>query len=125
MIDIGSYANILYFDAFKKLNMTKRNLTPMTSILIGFTGDAITPICVATLPMTFDDEPRTKTLMVPFKVVELPSAYNVIIGRPTLNKLRVVISSYHHSMKFPNSIGAREREEREYEAVAKAATYQP
>ncbi|RWV91559.1 hypothetical protein GW17_00046149 [Ensete ventricosum] len=47
---------------------------------------------------------RTKTLMVPFMVVDLPSAYNVIIKRPTLNKLRVVVSTYYRSMKFPTSI---------------------
>ncbi|RWW06931.1 hypothetical protein GW17_00029718 [Ensete ventricosum] len=80
----------------------------MTSTLIGFTGEAITQVDVATLPMTFDDEPRTKTFMVPFMVVELPSAYNVIIGRPTLNKLRAVISRYHRSIKFPTNVGPGE-----------------
>ncbi|RZS16969.1 hypothetical protein BHM03_00049055 [Ensete ventricosum] len=49
--------------------MTNRDLIPMTSTLTGFTGDAITPVGITTLPMTFDDEPRTKTFMV----VELPS----------------------------------------------------
>ncbi|RWV80941.1 hypothetical protein GW17_00057702 [Ensete ventricosum] len=79
MIDTGSSVDILYLDTFQKLGMTNRDLIPMTSTLIGFTGDVITPVGIATLPMTFDDEPRTKTLMVPFMVVELPSAYNVII----------------------------------------------
>ncbi|RZR79586.1 hypothetical protein BHM03_00005320 [Ensete ventricosum] len=74
----------------------------------GFTGDAITPVGIATLPMTFDDEPRTKTLMVHFMVVDLPSAYNVIIGRSTLNKLRAIVSIYHRSMKFPTSTGPGE-----------------
>ncbi|RZS27272.1 hypothetical protein BHM03_00060716 [Ensete ventricosum] len=63
MIDTGSSTDILYLDAFHKLGMTNRDLAPMTSTLIGFTGDAITPVGVATL-VTFDDEPRTKTLMV-------------------------------------------------------------
>ncbi|RRT37295.1 hypothetical protein B296_00043278 [Ensete ventricosum] len=97
MIDIGSSTAILYFDTFLKLGMTNHDLTPMTSTLTGFTGDEITPVGVATLPMTSDNEPRTKILMVPFMVVELPSAYNVSIGRPTLNKLRAVVSTYHRS----------------------------
>ncbi|RRT39648.1 hypothetical protein B296_00023280 [Ensete ventricosum] len=80
----------------------------MTSTLIGFTREAITQVDVATLLMTFDDEPRTKTFMVPFMVVELPSAYNVIIGRPTLNKLRAVVSTYHRSIKFPTNMGPGE-----------------
>ncbi|RWW75919.1 hypothetical protein BHE74_00016018 [Ensete ventricosum] len=108
MIDKGSSTDILYIDAFQNLGMTNRDLIPMTSTLIGFTRDAITPVGVATLPVTFDDEPRTKTFMVPFMVVKLPSAYNVIIGQPTLNKLRAIVSTFHRSMKFPTSTGLRE-----------------
>ncbi|RWW72476.1 hypothetical protein BHE74_00019720 [Ensete ventricosum] len=108
MIDIGSSVDILYLDAFQKLRMTNRDLIPMTSILIGFTSDTITPVGIATLPVTFGNKPRTKTLMVHFMVVDLPSAYNVIIGRLTLNKLRAVISTYHRSMKFPTSAGLGE-----------------
>ncbi|RRT43966.1 hypothetical protein B296_00024692 [Ensete ventricosum] len=55
MIDIGSSTDILYLDAFHKLGMTNRNLTPMTSTLTGFIGNAITPVRVATLPITFGD----------------------------------------------------------------------
>ncbi|RRT66359.1 hypothetical protein B296_00039428 [Ensete ventricosum] len=108
MIDIGSSADILYLDAFQKLGMTNWDLIPMTSTLTGFTRDVITPVDITTLPMTFDDELRTKTFMVPFMVVELPSANNVIIGRPTLNKLRAIYSTYHHNMKFPTSVGPGE-----------------
>ncbi|RRT54563.1 hypothetical protein B296_00038833 [Ensete ventricosum] len=108
MIDTRSFADILYLDVFHKLGMTNRDLILMTSTLTGFTSDAITLVGVATLLVTFDDEPRAKTLIVPFMVVDLPSAYNIIIGRPTLNKLRAVVSIYHRIMKFPTSAGPRE-----------------
>ncbi|RRT46512.1 hypothetical protein B296_00013985 [Ensete ventricosum] len=108
MIDIGSSVDLLYLDAFHKLRMTNQDLIPMTSTLTGFAGDAITPVGIATLPITFGDEPRTKILMVHFMVVDLPSAYNVIIERPTLNKQRTVVSTYHRSMKFPTSAGPGE-----------------
>ncbi|RWW32441.1 hypothetical protein GW17_00002887 [Ensete ventricosum] len=49
MIDIGSSVDILYLDAFQKLGMTNRDLIPMTSNLIGFIGDAITLVGIATL----------------------------------------------------------------------------
>ncbi|RZR93221.1 hypothetical protein BHM03_00021675 [Ensete ventricosum] len=81
--------------------MTNKDLTPMTLTLTGFTRDAISHVGVTTLPVTFGDEPRTKTLMV----VELPSAYT---GQPTLNKLREVLLTYHHNMKFSTSTGAGE-----------------
>ncbi|RZR82611.1 hypothetical protein BHM03_00009063 [Ensete ventricosum] len=83
MIDIGSSTNILYFDVFQKLGMIDKDLVPMTSTLTRFTGDAIAPLGVTTLPVTIKEEPRTKMLMVSFMVVKLPSAYNTIIGRPT------------------------------------------
>ncbi|RZR72125.1 hypothetical protein BHM03_00010435 [Ensete ventricosum] len=70
----------------------------MTFTLIGFTGDAIAPLGV-TIPVTIE-ESRTNTLMVPLMVVKLLSAYNAIIGHPTLNKLRAVVSMYHCTMKF-------------------------
>ncbi|RZS16638.1 hypothetical protein BHM03_00048660, partial [Ensete ventricosum] len=79
MIDIGSSADIFYFDALMKLDMTNRDLIPMASALTRFPWDAITPVGIATLPMTFGDESRTKILMDSFTVVELPSIYNVII----------------------------------------------
>ncbi|RRT77536.1 hypothetical protein B296_00028011 [Ensete ventricosum] len=41
-------------------------------------------------------------------VVKLPSTYNVIIGRLTLDKLRAGVSTYHQSMKFPTSAGVGE-----------------
>ncbi|RRT31974.1 hypothetical protein B296_00049408 [Ensete ventricosum] len=53
------------------------------------------------IPVTFGGEPKSKTLMVSFIVVKLPSAYNAIIGRPTLNRLRAVVSTYHRILKFP------------------------
>ncbi|RRT62593.1 hypothetical protein B296_00012627 [Ensete ventricosum] len=80
MIDTGSSIDILYFDTYLKLGMTNQDLNSMTSILTWLSRDTITPAGIATLLMTFSDEPRTKTLMVPFMVVELLSAYNMIIG---------------------------------------------
>ena len=45
--------------------------------------------------------------MVDFLLVDQPSAYNTIIGLPTLNTVRVALSTYHLAMKFPvgNLIG--------------------
>ncbi|RRT41456.1 hypothetical protein B296_00043701 [Ensete ventricosum] len=100
MIDIGSVADILYFEAFQKLGLTDQDLTPLTSMLIGFTGDSIAPLRTMTLPLTIGEEPHTKTLMVIFMVVDLPSAYNAIIGQPTLNKLRAVVSTFHRSVNL-------------------------
>jgi hypothetical protein len=43
--------------------------------------------------------------MVKFLLMDRSSAYNAIIGRTTLNELKVVMSSPHLSMKFPTAEG--------------------
>ncbi|RWW21570.1 hypothetical protein GW17_00014271 [Ensete ventricosum] len=77
----------------------------MTSSLTRFTGDSISPLGTTTHPVIVREEPRSKTLMVSFIVVRLPSTYNAILDCPTLNRLRVVVSMYHHVMKFLTRAG--------------------
>ncbi|RWV96469.1 hypothetical protein GW17_00040815 [Ensete ventricosum] len=100
MVDTRSSTDILYFDAFQKLGLTDGDLVPMTSTLTGFIEDAIAPLSITTLSVTVEKEPKTKTVMVSLMVVKLPSTYNAIIGRSTLNRLRVVVSTHHRTMKF-------------------------
>ena len=38
---------------------------------------------VVTLPLTLGEEPKTTTIMVDFVVVKVPSAYNVLLGKPS------------------------------------------
>ncbi|XP_058078628.1 uncharacterized protein LOC131226953 [Magnolia sinica] len=43
--------------------------------------------------------------MVDFLIVNVPSVHNVILGRPSLNAMRAVVSTYHLMMKFPTEGG--------------------
>ncbi|RWW65175.1 hypothetical protein BHE74_00027533, partial [Ensete ventricosum] len=108
MIDTGSSTDILYIDAFQKLGLTDRDLVTLTSTLTGFIGDFVSPLGATTISITFEGEPRSKTLMVSFMVVKLSSAYNAIIGRPTLNRLKAIVSTYHRILKFPTRAGVGE-----------------
>ncbi|XP_064937297.1 uncharacterized protein LOC135588878 [Musa acuminata AAA Group] len=108
MVDTGSSADILYFDAFQKLGLAKESMRPMGSALTGFTGDSISPLGAITLPLTLGIPPRSKTVMTTFLVVDLPTAYNAILGRPTLNKVRAVVSTYYQTIKFPTHAGVGE-----------------
>ena len=38
-------------------------------------------------------------------MVDVPSVYNVILGRPTLNQARAVVSTYNLVIKFPTPQG--------------------
>ncbi|XP_064941695.1 uncharacterized protein LOC135595106 [Musa acuminata AAA Group] len=108
MVDTGSSADILYFDAFQKLGLARESLIPMCSTLTGFMGDSISPLGAVTLPLTLGTPSRSKTVMTTFLVVDLPTAYNAILGRPTLNKVRAVVSTYYQTIKFPTRAGVGE-----------------
>ncbi|KAL8543080.1 hypothetical protein ACS0TY_003819 [Phlomoides rotata] len=34
-------------------------------------------------------------------IIDVPSSYNVILGRPSLNVFQAVVSTFHMKMKFP------------------------
>ena len=68
--------------------------------LVGFSGEKVHPEGFVTLHLTLGTQPKTRTIKVDFLVVNYPSAYNVILGRPTLNKIGAVISMASLTMKF-------------------------
>ncbi|XP_065050280.1 uncharacterized protein LOC103978276 [Musa acuminata AAA Group] len=108
MIDTESSADMLYLDTFQKLGLTKESLKPICSALTGFTDDSVSPLGTITLPLTLGAPPQTKMVMSTFLVVDLSAAYNAILDRPTLNKIRAVVSTYHQTVKFPTPAGIGE-----------------
>ena len=105
LVDNGSSADILYWDAFKQMGIAIDKLEPSLNPLLGFAGDRVLPEGCITLPVTAGDAPNQSTVMVRFLVVKCPSVYNVILGRPTLNSLKAVTSTYHLAIKFPTERG--------------------
>ena len=45
---------------------------------------------------------------VTFLVVNCSSAYNAILGRPTLNSWKAITSTYHLMIKYPTNYGVGE-----------------
>ena len=54
-----------------------------------------------TLTVTVGTQPRQLTRQLDFLVVDCLSSYNVIIGRPTLNRWKATTSTYYLKVKFP------------------------
>ncbi|GAV62813.1 hypothetical protein CFOL_v3_06336 [Cephalotus follicularis] len=52
--------------------------------------------------------PRQTQVEMTFLVVDTPSPYNAIIGRPGLNLLEAIVSTRHLLMKFPTRSGVGE-----------------
>jgi len=106
LIDNGSSADILFKTALERMDLGEIYSTPVKTPLFGFAGERVYTEGSISLPVTFgtDGEAQT-TRLVNFLIVDRPSAHNIIIGRPTLNKLRAVTSTYHLLMKFPTPSG--------------------
>lgn len=101
LINNESLADILFWDAFSKMGIDEEQLKPAPTTLKGFTGDAVQPMGSITLPISVGTDLYVATVMTEFLVVRTRSAYNAIIGRPTLNALKAITSSYHLKIKFP------------------------
>ena len=52
------------------------------------------------LMVTFGEDTATRKVKVRFLVIDCPSLYNCILGRPTLAELTAVPSTVHLKMKF-------------------------
>ncbi|KAK1400378.1 hypothetical protein POM88_010241 [Heracleum sosnowskyi] len=57
------------------------------------------------LPLTLGEGSLSATQVFDFLVVDQPTHYNALLGRPVLKEVRIVTSIYHMSMKFPTPNG--------------------
>ena len=107
LVDNGSFADIIYLPAFQQLKLDPKRLRPFESPLVSFSGDRVYPKGIVTLTVTMGAQPKQLTRQLDFLVVDCPSSYNVIIGKPTLNKWKAPTSTYCLKVKFPidNKVG--------------------
>ncbi|GAU51996.1 hypothetical protein TSUD_417990, partial [Trifolium subterraneum] len=101
LVDQGSSCDIMYSGLFKVLQLTEENLAPYVgSDLQGFNGSTTKPWGYVDLIVTFGENRAMKSVKVKFLVVDCPSLYNCIIGRPTLAELFAVSSTIHLKLKY-------------------------
>ena len=63
---------------------------------------------IVALTVTAGSYPLQITKQLDFLVVDYPSSYNEIIGRPTLNRWKAIMSTYCLKVKFPIEQGIGE-----------------
>ena len=62
------------------------------------------PLGSIQLVLTLGDPSCSATTAVRFLIVA-PSAYNILLGRPSLNAIRAIPFAYHMIIKFPTANG--------------------
>jgi len=76
-----------------------------TEPIYGFSGEKVSTRGYIDLHTVFRDGTQTKTIPIRFLLVNAPTSYNVLLGRPSLNTLDAIVSTPHLAMKFPSPSG--------------------
>ncbi|XXG78142.1 hypothetical protein AAC387_Pa08g2147 [Persea americana] len=97
LVDPGSSSEVLYYDCFKKLGLKDEDLQAARIPLVGFSSKPVYPKGKISLRVQVGGACR----QVDFLVVDVPSPYNVIMGRTWLHSMEAVPSTRHQKLKFP------------------------
>ncbi|XP_022875684.1 uncharacterized protein LOC111394143 [Olea europaea var. sylvestris] len=105
LVDGGSAANVLTWDAFLGLMIFSNKLKIVTTPLQGFRGATVISERTVELPVTLSTYPTTVVIVASFLVVKISMAYNEIYDRPLPNVAGAIPSTYHRVMIFPTTRG--------------------
>lgn len=85
LVDAGSYVEVITYKAYQQLKLADENISPMGPIF-GFANQPIPVKGYILLTMTMEDGKHKQSTPVKFLVVDQPSAFTVIIGRPLMKR---------------------------------------
>ncbi|KAJ8435076.1 hypothetical protein Cgig2_032967 [Carnegiea gigantea] len=100
LIDTGSSVDTIIGDYLRKLKYPGREIVLLVHSILGFGGQEVNPTGIIRLPLRFGDKVKARSLEVDFLVVDVPTTYNIILGRPILHKVKAVIIPYLLQLQF-------------------------
>ncbi|KAM0025726.1 putative retrotransposon gag domain, aspartic peptidase domain superfamily [Helianthus debilis subsp. tardiflorus] len=101
LIDGGSSVNIIQLDVLKKMGIPESDITPRSSVLVGFSGETKKTLGDIKLPIYVERLHNYQK----FCVIDCLSCCNVILGRPWIHDMKAVPSTYHQCVKLPSPWG--------------------
>ncbi|XP_025676041.1 uncharacterized protein [Arachis hypogaea] len=128
LVDTGADSNILFRGAFNKLGLRNENLQTHRNGVMGLGDNFLKPDGSIILPLTIGTGSQRKTILSEFVVLKNSTAYNVILGRKTINDLSAVIFTKYLLMKFTaedGSVGTIHRDQKtvvEYDNISTSPT---
>ena len=87
------------------MDIGREKLEPVNTYLRGFSRERVLPLGSVQLVLTLGDSPCQTTTIVRFLILDAPSAYNMLLGRSSLNAIRAVPYTYHMVIKFLTANG--------------------
>jgi len=106
LTDQGCSVDVMFLKTFNRLQMPTNQLKPYARCLYGFARNEVEVHGYIELSTTFIDNLSSRTTNIRYLVFDTPSVYNILLGRPALNRLRAVPSTRHMKVKLPSLEGA-------------------
>lgn len=100
LVDNGSFADILYMDTFRNMNIGNHKLGLIKIPPMVFRGESMIVKDIIQLLVSIEEALVQVTSVVDFLVIYCPSFYNMIVGRPFLKSIKAVMSTYALVIKF-------------------------
>ena len=83
----------------------REKLDPVNTHLRGFSRKKVLPLGSIQLVLTLGGPPCQAASTARFLIIDAPSAYNMLLGRPSLNAIKAIPSAHHLMIKFPTVSG--------------------
>jgi len=105
LVGQGSSVDILYWKTFKAMRIAEAEMKPYDDHVVGFSGKRVGTKGYIELYTTFEEGKNTKTIKIRYLVIDANTFYNILLGRPSINRLMAIVSIPHLAMKFPSRTG--------------------
>ncbi|GJT10552.1 reverse transcriptase domain-containing protein [Tanacetum coccineum] len=105
-MDSESLCEVIYEHCFMKLKPSIRASKVDSKVpLIRFSGEKSWSTRKIPLEITIGDAPLTRKETLNFVIIKFDSPYNMLLGRTTMQKMVIVVSTIHGAIKFHTTEG--------------------
>ncbi|XP_072094127.1 uncharacterized protein [Arachis hypogaea] len=106
LVDTGADSNIMFRNVFDALGLKDADLTTHQHGVIGLGDHFIKPDGIISLPISIGQSQGRRSAMAEFVILRDSTAYNIILGRKTINDFEAIISTKLLIMKFVTEDGS-------------------
>jgi hypothetical protein len=106
-MDGGSSLNLIYADMLQKIKIPMNDLLPTETSFHGIVpGKPTYPLGVIHLDVIFETPANFRKEKIEFEVVDLPSQYHAILGRPAFARFMAVPHYAYLKLRMPANRGS-------------------